>query len=680
MFEAIASPAGFIALIAFFCLGCLAALILNKQDKYANIVSNAFSFLGAAWGLIFSASMLISGQDITLKVTAPTFDFFSISLHIDKLAAFFILVISLIAAFCSIYAIGYVREYYKRYNIGVLGFLYNLFIIGMLLVVTASNGMWFLLAWEVMSLASYFLVVYDRQNAQNVKAGYIYLAMTHVGAACILLAFALLFAYTGSFDFDVISASISGIPPLSLVAVFGLFFVGLGVKAGVIPFHIWLPSAHPAAPSHVSAMMSGVMIKTGIYMMIRLFLDILQPIPLWWGVVILIVGAVSALMGVLYALAAHDIKRLLAYHSIENIGIILLGLGAAMIFAAQNQPVLELLALCAALFHTLNHATFKSLLFLSAGSIIQATHTRNIEKYGGLLKLMPLTGLAFLAGSMAISALPPFNGFFSEWLTYQSLLGGLASGGDIRWVFLLAGIALAITGGLALACFVKAFGITFLARARSNKVKKAKESSVFMTISMSCLAALCLLIGVFSGPIMAVIQNVGSQLVQDGNNVATSAYKITTVVLGQPSTVSGVAIFALVAIAIVGSWFIVRYVINRKQKVRIAPTWDCGTQLNGRMEITATSFARSILLIFGQLVRPKLEKRDDYSVQNKYALQMRDVAMSTCDFFQTYVYKPIYCGLMLLSGYVKRIQNGNLNAYVLYIFGALLLTLIIGVL
>src|SRR3989344_5882219 len=319
-----------------------------------------------------------------------------------------------------------------------------------------------------MSIASYFLVVYDRNDPANIKAGSLYLVMTYVGTAFIILAFLFLYKYTGSFDFSAIASGIALVPQSVKNAIFIFALIGFGIKAGIIPLHIWLPAAHPAAPSHVSALMSGVMIKTGIYMMMRLFLDILQPVPLWWGETVLVIGAVSSLLGVLYALTEHDIKRLLAYHSIENIGIILLGLGSALTFSSLGMPSLALLGIVAALFHTVNHAVFKSLLFLGAGAVINETHTRNMEEYGGLIRYMPQTAFFFLVGSMAISAIPPFNGFFSEWLTFQSLFEGIRIlDTSVRWIFILAAGVLAFTGGFAAACFVKAFGVTFLARPRS---------------------------------------------------------------------------------------------------------------------------------------------------------------------------------------------------------------------
>jgi hydrogenase-4 component B len=638
--------------------------------------------LGAGWGILTSTALLASGSSVSIHANISNFTLFAVSIHIDKLSALFIMIISIVTLFCSIYGIGYIREYYGRYNIGALGALYHAFILGMLLVVTAANGIWFLIAWEIMSLASYFLVVYDRYNAQNVKAGYIYLIMTHVGASAIMLAMLPLYAYTHSFDFAVIQANISLVPETVRAAVFLLTFIGLGVKAGVIPLHIWLPSAHPAAPSHVSALMSGVMIKTGIYMMIRLFLDVLTPIPAWWGGVVLVIGAVSAVLGVLYALTEHDIKRLLAYHSIENIGIILLGLGSAMVFSSQNQPALELLALTATLFHTLNHAAFKSLLFLSAGSVIRATHTRDTEHYGGLIKAMPATALFFLVGSMAISALPPFNGFFSEWITYQSLFGGITVGGTYtKWAFLLGAGALAVTGGLALACFVKAFGVTFLARSRSKAAASAAESPLSMRLGMASLALLCLVLGLGSGSVITWLTDIGRQLIATpGVNSPTSSAHQALMIQIHGSFVSGPIAAALITLAVAGVWLVSRHDVYRAQKTTIAPTWDCGTPLTGRTEITSTGFARSIILVFRGLLKPTLQNNVEYSdAASRYLPTSRTVSLSVKDAYQSYFYRPTYSALLAISKRVKNTQNGNVNAYILYIFLALIFILAIGV-
>jgi hydrogenase-4 component B len=680
MFDAIATTSGLISLLALFGVGAAGAIALSKLDRLANLWTNTMAIIGSIWGMVFATSIFVTGQEVAAKVATSSFSPFSVSFRVDQLAAFFIFVICLVALFCSIYGLGYIKEYYRRLNIGALGFFYNTFILGMLLVVTAANGLWFLIAWEVMSIASYFLVVYDRHDRRNIRAGYVYLIMTHAGALLILLALALLYNYTHSFDFEVIKAQIAAVPQLALAFVFGLTFVGLGVKAGVIPLHIWLPSAHPAAPSHVSALMSGVMIKTGIFMMIRLYLDILQPVPMWWGLVVLIIGAVSCLIGVLFALTEHDLKRLLAYHSIENIGIILLGLGSALVFTTLNRPELVLLSLAAALFHTLNHATFKSLLFLGAGSVIQATHTRNIEHYGGLMKLLPATGLFFLIGSMAISALPPFNGFFSEWLTFQSLFAGMSeAGGSVQWVFLAAAGFLALTGGLALACFVKAVGTTFLARPRSDAAKHAKESGFSMKFGMAGLAAVCLGLGLAAAPATGWLQDI----CRDTTGVVSAASVVDvtsaqTLAAGA-SSVSGPAAAALLILVPVGLWLGVKYGVYRRQKVVVGPVWDCGTDLNERMEITATGFSQSLIRVFKSFLLPRLhhslERHED---ENPYQIKSRKVSMAVRDVYQLYLYRPLYGGINKLAQIARHLHHGNLNAYVLYIFAAIVIVLAVG--
>jgi hydrogenase-4 component B len=598
------------------------------------------------------------------------------------LSAFFIFLISLITLFCSIYGIGYVKHFYKKYNIGILGFFYHLFIGGMLVVVTSSNGLFFLIAWEIMSIASYFLVVYDRDDEDNIKGGFLYLVMTHIGTAFIVLAFLLLYKFTGSFNFESIKSGAVLIPPFVKNIVFVLALVGFGTKAGIIPFHVWLPSAHPAAPSHISGLMSGVMIKTGIYMMIRLFFDILQPVPLWWGVTVLVIGLISALLGVLYALTEHDIKRLLAYHSIENIGIILLGLGSALVFSSFGNMPLALLGLAGALFHTLNHATFKSLLFLSAGSVINQTHTRNMEEYGGLIKYMPQTALFFLIGSMAISALPPFNGFFSEWLIFQSLLQGMASSEIfVKSIFILASGALAITGGLALACFVKAFGATFLARPRSSEVTHAKESSLSQCVGMGALAALCLLFGIFSGYLGFWFAKIGASLSMF-KNIPSLVAPSSGSSLAAPNgfgSVSAPAFFVVFILVFFSVVLLIRLAVNRNQKTVIGATWDCGSDLTPRMEITATGFARSIVLIFAGVLRPSIQNEIEYhDSEIRYFPKSTSVNLGIRDVYYSYFYHPLNKFISALSLKAKSIQGGNINIYVLYILIAMVVALFLS--
>ncbi|WP_104132394.1 hydrogenase 4 subunit B [Cryobacterium sp. M91] len=685
MMSALASPTMLIAAMALFGIGGVGAVLLRKSDRLANYWSSALALFGSVAALVFAVSMLASGQTFVAQITSDSFPLLSFALNIDRLAAFFLVTISIVTFFCSLYGIGYIKQYYGRYNIGYLGFLYNLFIVAMLLVVTSSNGIFFLIVWEIMSLASYFLVAYDRHDPENVKAGFLYLVMTHIGTAFILLAFILLYVHTGSFDFTVIQAAMPTVPAHIKDSVFLLALIGFGVKAGIIPLHIWLPAAHPAAPSHVSAIMSGVMIKTGIYMMIRLFLDVLQPAPLWWGIVVLVIAVASCVLGVLYALTEHDIKRLLAYHSIENIGIILLGVGSALVFSALGISGLAVLALTAALFHTLNHAIFKSLLFLSAGSVIHATGTRNMEKYGGLIKLMPATGLFFLVGSIAISALPPLNGFFSEWLTFQALFQGIAQTDFyIKWLFIGVTAALALTSGLAVACFVKAFGVTFLARPRSQRAEKAHEASAVMIAGMAGLAVLCVAVGVGSSWIIAQLQTIAQGVLSAGDHatlVTVTSGHILSIAEGFATVSAPLLSLLLIAVPLV-VWTITRFGINRSQRVTTGRTWDGGTDLTSRMEITSTGFARSIILIFRGLLKPSLQHSVEYEdAASRLIPRSRSVTLSVQDVYRRYLYRPVFIGFIHLSHWIKNgIQNGNINAYILYILVVLLVMLgLVGV-
>jgi len=644
-----------INLIIIFLIGAFGSLILQRDDRLANIWSNSLAIIGALWGLIFSITNFLYRTNSTFIFGKNTLPIHSLSLKIDQLSTFFIFIISLITLFSSIYALDYVKHYFKKYNIGALGFFFHLFIVGMLLVVTASNGIFFLIAWEIMSVASYFLVIYDRNELKNVQAGFTYLVMTHVGTVFIIIAFLIMYRFTGSFDFGAIKSGSLSIPQLMKNVIFILALIGFGTKAGIVPFHIWLPVAHPAAPSHVSALMSGVMIKTGIYMMIRIFLDLMQPVPVWWGLLILIIGSISSLLGVLFALTEHDIKKLLAYHSIENIGIILLGLGSSLTFTSLNMPGLALLSLTASLFHTLNHATFKSLLFMGAGAVINETHTRNMEEYGGLIRYMPQTALFFLVGSMAISALPPFNGFFCEWLTYQALFQGIFTlDSTIKWIFIFATGSLAFTGGLALACFVKAFGATFLARSRSEEKHQIKEAPLSLRIGMGGLALLTLILGIFSGKIITFAQK----------NVHLS------------SSVSAPNFFVSFLVIILTVILIARYLINKNQKEIVSSTWDCGTTLGPRMEITATGFARSIILIFKGILKPTIQHDIEYhDSENRYLPKSKLVTLKVQDIHHSYFYQPLKQIINIISFKIKRTQSGITNAYILYIFIALIVAL-----
>ena len=501
----------FLGSIALYLIGAISALIFNKKDRICTYASFLSASAASILGIIFSLSVL-SGNTFNYMMHGSAF--LSYGFFVDKLSAFFILIISITAFSVSIYSTGYATEYFGKKNIGYLGFLYNIFILSMVLVVSANNAIMFLIVWELMSLISYLIVMFEHEKKETRKAGFIYILMTHIGTGFIIISFLILASSTGSFDFESFRQAGSTMPPHLKDLAFLFALIGFGTKAGIVPLHIWLPYAHPAAPGNVSALMSGVMIKTAIFMLIRVFFDFLGAGTAWWGILVLIVASISALIGVMYALMEHDLKRLLAYHSVENIGIILIGVGVSMIFMASGHPDLAAFGLIAGLYHTINHAIFKSLLFMGAGSLVYSTHTRNIEEYGGLIKRMPWTALFFLIGAISISALPPFNGFVSEWLTFQAQLLSINLSDNITKILVLfSGAGLALTSALAAACFVKAFGISFLALPRSAHAEHSKEVPVSMLVGMFILSLMCIVLGIMPFYFIKIIDSISAQLV-----------------------------------------------------------------------------------------------------------------------------------------------------------------------
>ncbi|RMD68058.1 MAG: hydrogenase 4 subunit B, partial [Gammaproteobacteria bacterium] len=442
--------------------------------------------------------------------------------RIDALSGFFFAVVGLIVSAVSIYGPSYVRHFEHGADpLSIMGMFTGLFVAGMLLVLLADDAFLFMVAWELMSVSSYFLVAFQHELSSNRKAAFLYLLMAHIGGIAILLAFGILAAFGEGFSFSALRAAT--LSPFWASIAFALALFGFGMKAGLVPLHAWLPEAHPAAPSHVSALMSGVMLKVAVYGFMRFVFDLVGDLRWQWGVVVLLLGATSALMGVLYALMQHDLKRLLAYHSVENIGIIFIGLGLGMLFFSTGHPLVGVLGMVAALYHTLNHALFKSLLFLGAGAVLNATHERDLERMGGLLRRMPWTGLFFLVGCISISALPPFNGFVSEWLTFQAALQSwIIESGVLRSLIPIVAAVLALTGALAAACFVKVYGTAFLGQARSRPVRRARPVPLGMRAAQGFLAFLCLLGGIFPTAVVDAINSVPRQLFGQGVVQATA--------------------------------------------------------------------------------------------------------------------------------------------------------------
>jgi hydrogenase-4 component B len=668
-----------------YAAGGVGSLLALRKEKLANLVGFGGGTLGGLCGIGSALGFLVSGraaQPVAFDLWISLIPYLRLSIKLDALGAFFLLIVSLLAVALSIYSLGYVKGYYGRKNVGVLGAFYNALLLATTLVFTAANAFFFLIAWEIMALTAYCLVSFEHENTETRNAGVLYFIMSHIGTGCLILGFLVLFQAAGAaspedYSFQRFHAIRDALTSSQRDAAFLLFLVGFGVKAGIVPLHIWLPVAHPVAPSHISALLSGVLIKTGIYGLTRVYFDFLGTPPNWWGVTILTIGTVSALLGVLYALMEHDLKRLLAYHSIENIGIILMGLGAALMFLHTNHPVLATLALIAGLYHTINHAIFKALLFLGAGAVLHATHTRNMEEMGGLIKRMPKTALFFLVGAVAISALPPLNGFVSEWLTYQSLLQGFGTTPSlVRLMFPLAGAMLALTGALAAACFVKAFGITFLAQPRSEEARQAHEVSNSMLVGMALLTAACVFLGLFPTTFLTLLDPVTSQLT--GQQLSGILSLSNGLVLGttQPlgGTVSTLGL-VLTGVCLLPIPLVLWLAFGRKAKTRIGPTWDCGLKgLTPAMEYTATGFSKPIRMIFKALFRPRREVQREYDYSPYFAKTLRFESHIE-EAFVTRLYRPLNRGILRLSRRMRAVQAGSIQAYLIYIFITLLLLL-----
>ena len=672
------SHSGLFITLGIFMVGALLSVAFSGKStgKDSWVIAHVCGALGGFTGLGFALLTILDGTNTVLHVSsgigiAPDI----LSLHIDGLAAFFVATISTVAIAASIFGITYYDHYLGVYRLGSFGFFYNIFLASMLLVVSSNNGFLFLLAWEMMAVASYFLVIFERKEEKNISAGTLYLLISQLGAAFLFGAFLILYKYTNSWDFDVIRTFSGGIPFAVQNTVLALALVGLASKAGVIPLHIWLPEAHPAAPSHVSALMSGVMIKTAIFMIIRFFIDLFPTPHPAWGLLILTLGAISSLFGILYALSERDIKRLLAYSSVENIGIILMGLGAAITFFSFGATPLGVIALVAALYHTVNHALFKSLLFLGAGSVVHATGTRNMETYGGLMRVMPWTAGFFLIGAVSISGLPPFNGFVSEWFTFQSLIAGIAGMPVIgKIIFILAASSLAFTGGLAAATFVKAFGTTFLARPRHAHAH-VHESDLTMRLGMGILAALTVTSGLAAGTIAPALADIVATLRRISGGPITLAQPTQVINLGHFSSLSMPGVFLALAL---GAIVIVAFasVMSRDRKVVISRTWDCGVPLTPRMEITATGFSRSLIVIFHGLLRPTTQTDVEYHDDTiRYFTKTKSVHLSLPNLYYRYIYQPVIDLIAHGAHRARRIQTGNLNTYLLYMFLTLLILL-----
>ena len=648
----------------------VAALVLARRRVASALVyvlslgATSVAFCVALASLLAPAAL---GGSLTLPVGLP---WLGAHFRLDALASFFLLVVNLGGAAASLFGLGYGRH--EESPGRVLPF-FPAFLAGMNLVVLAADAFTFLFAWEFMSLSSWALVMAHHRRPGNAAAGYLYLLMASFGTLALILAFGLLAGPSGGYSFEAIRLA----PPAATVAgvVLVLALIGAGSKAGLVPLHVWLPLAHPAAPTHVSALMSGVMTKVAVYGFVRIVFDLLGPPAWWWGALVPLLGGTTAVLGVLYALMQEDLKRLLAYSTVENVGIIFIGLGLALAFEANGMTGAAALALTAALLHVFNHALFKSLLFFGAGAVLGATGERNMERLGGLIHRMPRTAFAFLIGSAAISALPPFNGFVSEWLTFQAIL---LSPALPQWLlkFLVpaVGALLALSAALAAACFVKAFGITFLGRARSPLAAEAGETDRWSQAAMLGLAALCLLAGILPGYFIDALAPVIQALTGTSLPRQEELDWLTIVPIAQSrSSYNGLLLFFFMALAAgLGAEVIHRWA---SAAVRRSAAWDCGfPDPSPATQYTAGSLSQPIRRVFGSVVFRAREEVDlpppGDTRAARLRVRLRDVPWDV-------LYAPLAGMVGFVADRLNRLQFLTIRGYLTLVFGALVALLMV---
>jgi formate hydrogenlyase subunit 3/multisubunit Na+/H+ antiporter MnhD subunit len=590
--------------------------------------------------------------------------------RIDSLAAFFVVIVNLGGAAASLFALGYGQHEHAPER--VLPF-YPAYLAAMNLVVLCDDAFSFLLSWEFMSLSSWALVVAHHQDRENLRAGYVYLLMASFGTLALLLAFGLLAGANGNYLFDAMRASHPSSSIAALVLILAL--AGAGSKAGVVPLHAWLPLAHPAAPSHVSALMSGVMTKVAVYGFVRIAFDLLGAPDWWWSMLVLSVGGITAVMGVLYALMQHDLKRLLAYHTVENIGIIYIGLGLALAFKAHGMAAAAALALTAGLLHVFNHSIFKSLLFFGAGAVLNSTGERDMEHLGGLIHRMPQTAFVFLVGCVAISALPPLNGFVSEWLTFQAILLSpqLPSWG-LKFLVPAVGALLALSAALAAACFVKAFGVSFLGRPRTSAAADACETDSNSLAAMFFLAALCFIAGVLPGIFIDALGPVTKSLIGVSMPHQTGLDWLTIVPIAESrSSYNGLLVFIFVTLS--GS--IAAFAIHRlaSDKLRRGPAWDCGyPDASPATQYTASSFAQPIRRVYGTTL---FRAREIGEMPPPGATTPARLTVELRDLIWDAAYEPIATFVNFATERLNVLQFLSIRRYLTLVFSALVLLLLV---
>lgn len=629
--------------------------------RHFNIM-RAMSVLPTAAGCLLGLFVAVKGifTPIQGHFSLDLMNAFTLDFRMDPLSAFFLTAIFIVSLLAAIYSFHYLDNVEKKLRIAGSYLFANLLIAAMAMVVTANNMVTFVLAWELMSLSSFCLVVFNYESGENRKAAYLYAVYSQIGALFIISAFSIIYAHSGHFGLE----AAADLGQNAKMVVFILAFVGFGSKAGVFPLHAWLPYAHPAAPSHISAIMSGVMIKTGIYGIVRMYDLLAWPTPIF-GQIVLIAGMISGILGVVYALGQHDLKRLLAYHSVENIGIILIGIGLGMIGVAAKQPIMAVLGFSGGLLHVLNHAVFKSLLFMGAGMVLHQTGTRAIDALGGLIKRMRITGTTFLIGSLAISGLPPFNGFVSEFLIYIGAFKGIQLNRFDFALSLLGIVSLAVIGGLALACFTKVVGVVFQGEPRTPAAESAAEKGPAMLVPMVVLAAICLIIGVFPTLFIPMAIKATAAVHMGYGRIPIAPF----IDLIASITRYTVIFFFLLAVLL-----IIRALLYKGKTVTYKGTWGCGfTQPTPKMQYTGSSYAGSILDFFKPVApvsetHPRIQGR--FPADTHYHSHVHDIAELN---ISRLIVKPV----LFLFDQLRWLQHGDIHLYIGYILLAIVVLLFV---
>ncbi len=669
-----------------------AGLLPSASSRRATVGALSLALLGCLLLVAVALEVLLGGAAGTITVALPGFqsasNALSLAIVLGPLQGLFLLLVGAVGGAITLASVGYVPAYVHERPATLAG-IYGLFVGSMALLVLSGTAFLFLVAWEGMTLLSYVMVVHEHGSWDVRRAGLTYLVMSHAAAAALLAGFVVLYVGTGSTNFAAMSAEARALPELTRDAVFVAMVLGFGTKAGVVPLHVWLPEAHPAAPSNVSSIMSGIMIKMGVFGLLLVVFEVLGGGPLWWGFVLLVLGAASALLGVLNAIAQHDVKRLLAFSSVENIGIIFMALGTALVFLSLGWPALAAVALLAAILHTFNHAMFKGLLFLGAGAVVGTTGTRDMEQMGGLARGMPRTAIAFLFGAMAISALPPLNGFVSEWLLFQAFFASFGTGSLATEVaFTAAAGTLALASGLAAYCFVKAFGVIFLARPRSEVARSVRsDAPAAMQGGMIALAGACVAVGVF--PVLLLSTFAGTVRTITGASYSTSPWAwgaplafpsasgaATPSVPPHGSLAIGVVALLLMVVLLAAT--VLRRVTSNGSPAR-RPMWDCGMDApTPRMEYTASGYAQPILRLFSVFYGAHpVSELGDLGGARPGVLQKTVRHESEVDYpLMEQVYSPIVRLVRELARRVSRLQSGGIHAYLAYMVLTLVVLLV----